>query len=1475
MYIINKTIHPPTAVDNSIYCHFYSRQEKNLLITCNNLLKVYRLVREGADSTTESGDENVQQTSQDEKVRLECRQTFTFYGKIIAIEAVSFPGSARDSLLMCFPEAKISVVEYDQTTHDIKTISLHYFEEEDMKEGFTQFPIAPIIRVDPEHRCAAFLVFGRNIVILPFRKESTILSHETESTTTEPVGISATVSSLSASPDKSATSVRSPVMASYRLNLSDELYAGEKINNILEIQFLEGYHEPTLLILHEPVKTWSARLAVRQDTCSMVTLSINLTQKVHPIIWSVNSLPYDCFKAVAVPRPVGGVLIFASNSLIYLNQSVPPFAVSVNGFNESCTAFPMEPQKGIKLSLDASRSCFISSDKLIVALKGGDLYVLTLFNDSSRSIKKFHFQKAASSVMSSCIVKCDEDFVFLGSRLGNSLLLRYNEKPYEPEMSIEAESSKNDVTTEEESASTSNQGIKRKFSETLENGDETPKKVAKTEDDDEAVLEDLGDWMAKDIKLITEDDLEVYGEAHDEVEKLPTTFSFEVCDSIANIAPCGKMVMGEPAFISEEFTLSKAPQVELVTTSGFGKNGALSLLQRSIRPQIVTTLELPNCTDIWSVFSPHESAEHHSYLIISRNDSTMVFQAATEINELDQSGFSTQTRTIIAANIGDNKFIVQITPNGARLLEGRRQVHYLPLDFGSPVAVAFVCDPFVILLTENGLVIQLKLSLEGQKRLVVFKPKLAASKSRILALCLYKDVSGLFSTQEFVPAECVVKKEQEDVKPVTKPAATMEIDDEDELLYGATTVEDIAKKFRASTTESTSEAVVDKRPKITSVSRSKPSFWLFVSRDNGVLEIYSIPDYKLCFYVKNFPMTPKVLVDSGQGTDQQQQQQFDSMPLLKEILVVGFGVKESRPLLFARFEDELLVYEAFPFHETPILNHLKLRFRKLNETVVLRPIKRDEELQTKAETVEEFTEVLRSKRTWLKPFSDISGYSGVFLCGSFPSWFFVTSRGELRRHEMNIDGAIMTFASFHNINCSKGFLYFNQKNDLRISLLPTQVTYDATWPLRKIPLKCTVHHINYHVQSKCYIVVTSTQETFDKLVRVAGEEKDYEVLERDDNYIWPTLEKFSMELFSPVSWDAIAGTKVDFEEWEHVTSIKNVSLLSEETQSGLKGYMAIGSNYCYGEDVTNRGRICILDIIDVVPEPGLPLTRNKIKQIYNKEQKGPVTALCDVKGFLLSAIGQKIYIWQLKEDNLVGIAFIDTQIYIHNALSVKNLILVADVYKSISLLRYQEETRTLALVSRDTRACEVYACQFIVDQNQLCFVISDVDSNIIVYSYSPEMRESYGGTRLIRRADFFLGSQVVTYFRIRVRSPELSTPSPSTAKQMTVYATLDGSVGYLLPVVEKTYRRLLMLQTVLTSYLQHLAGLNPKGYRISKTSRTALLPSTSRVILDGDLIFKFVNLSLTEKREVSRKIGTTINQVVDDLNQLSFVTSHF
>lgn len=51
------------------------------------------------------------------------------------------------------------------------------------------------------------------------------------------------------------------------------------------------------------------------------------------------------------------------------------------------------------------------------------------------------------------------------------------------------------------------------------------------------------------------------------------------------------------------------------------------------------------------------------------------------------------------------------------------------------------------------------------------------------------------------------------------------------------------------------------------------------------------------------------------------------------------------------------------------------------------------------------------------------------------------------------------------------------------------------------------------------------------------------------------------------------STRYDLDEWEHVTCMKTVALRSQETVSGLKGYVAAGTCLMQGEEVTCRGRV--------------------------------------------------------------------------------------------------------------------------------------------------------------------------------------------------------------------------------------------------------------------------------------------------------------
>ncbi|XP_017784844.1 PREDICTED: cleavage and polyadenylation specificity factor subunit 1 isoform X1 [Nicrophorus vespilloides] len=1408
MFSICKQTHPATGVEHAISCYFFNKLEKCLITAGANILKVFRLI---PDNETKPKLERQPATACPPKCKLECVAQYSLFGNVMSMQTVNLANSPRDALLLAFQDAKLSIVEYDSETHDLKTLSLHYFEEEDMKDGWTHHHHVPMVRSDPENRCAVMTVFGKKLVVLPFRRDNSLDD-----------GDGSDIKPMSSGSSNSKTLI----LASYMILLKDFI---DKIDNVIDIQFLHGYYEPTLLILYEPLKTFSGRVAVRTDTCAMAAISLNLQEKVHPIIWSVANLPFDCTRAVPIKKPLGGTLVFSVNALIYLNQSIPPYGVSLNSIAETSTSFPLKPQEDLKVSLDCAQVGFLDDDTLVLSLKGGELYVLTLLADSMRYVRSFHFEKSASSVLTTCLCVCENNFLFLGSRLGNSLLLRFTEKD---DCQV--------ITLDDENEPTSS-------------------KRSKLAEEPEKMLDSLNDCMASDVLDIRDpEELEVYGNQKQASLQI-TFFVFEVCDSLLNIGPCGNISIGEPAFLSEDFGQNVDLDLELVTTAGYGKNGALCVLQRSIRPQIVTTFSLPGCSNMWTVLG-HD--DNHAFLILSQEEGTMILQTGQEINEVDNTGFATDGPTVFAGNLGNNKYIVQVTMNAIRLMLGTGRLQFIPLDLNSPIIHASTADPFISILTADGQVITLMLrETKMSAKLVVSKSTLANTPA-VTTICMYRDVSGLFINKIPEDFTHIPQHFINDVEPKA------EFENEDDLLYG----EDGDFKMPSLNPTPKPRLYYNWWKKYT--VEHKPTYWLFVVRENSNLEIYSVPEFKLCFIVRNLCFGYKVLVDSLESVNMSTLENITKAEIrrdfdVKEIAMVALGNKASRPLLFVRLENDLYIYEVFRFSR----GNLKLRFRKMRHNIMYMP-----NVEGKIDTEQPDFFSVQEKISKIRYFQSIAGNNGVFICGANPHWIFMTARGELRTHPMTVDGEILSFAAFNNINCQQGFLYFNKKAELRIGVLPTHLSYDAPWPVRKVPLRCTPHFVTYHLESKTYCLITSTSESSTSYYKFNGEDKELSVEDKGKRYPYPQQEKFSIMLFSPVSWEVIPNTKIDLEEWEHVNCLKNVSLAYEGTRSGLKGYIAMGTNYNYGEDITSRGRILIYDIIEVVPEPGQPLTKNRFKEIYAKEQKGPVTAISQVKGFLVSAVGQKIYIWQLKDNDLVGVAFIDTQIYTHQILAIKSLILVADVYKSVALLRFQEEYRTLSLVSRDFRPSEVYTIEYLIDNSTLGFLVSDSEKNLILYMYQPEARESFGGQRLLRKADFHIGQSINTFFRIRCKLNDLGEEKKyqfgADRKHITMFATLDGGLGYIMAVPEKTYRRLLMLQNVLVTQGSHTAGLNPKSYRTYKSWRK-LQSNPARSVIDGELVWNFLHLPLNEKMEVSKKIGSKIEELVDDLKDIHKLTSHF
>lgn len=131
-------------------------------------------------------------------------------------------------------------------------------------------------------------------------------------------------------------------------------------------------------------------------------------------------------------------------------------------------------------------------------------------------------------------------------------------------------------------------------------------------------------------------------------------------------------------------------------------------------------------------------------------------------------------------------------------------------------------------------------------------------------------------------------------------------------------------------------------------------------------QIYQLPEWRLVFLVKNFPVGQRVLVDSSSGQSatqgdgkKEEVARQGEFPLVREVALVSLGNNCSRPYLLVRVlpqelsvlirvpvetansletiflvfkvyvENELLIYEAFPYDQQQPQNNLKVRFKKV------------------------------------------------------------------------------------------------------------------------------------------------------------------------------------------------------------------------------------------------------------------------------------------------------------------------------------------------------------------------------------------------------------------------------------------------------------------------------------------------------------------------------------------------------------------
>lgn len=709
---------PPTAVTHAVTLPFLSPNEENLIVAKTSLLQVFKLRETPKNpqengTTGEEGDEAIER-------KLSLVGEYKLSGTVTALQRVKilYGKSGGDALLVASKDAKLSLVDWDPENHRINTISIHYYEGENIP---TQ-PFGPdlrdtesILTVDPSSRCAALKFGQRHLAILPFRQPGDELAElEAEADNEEKRQPQQT--------SVSAESAQTPYKASFVSTLTQ---VAPNLTHPVDLAFLHEYREPTLGILASASQASSALLDLRKDIMTYTVGTLDLEQRASTVLVSVQNLPSDLWKVVPLSLPVGGALLIGTNEFLHVDQSGKTNAVAVNEFAVKGSNFAMADQShlGLKLEDCVVESLNNNAGDLLIALRDGSLAILR-FTMQGRNVGGMQIVKVGGAnggltpdSAPSCVTSFRSGEFFVGSDVGDSILLGSN----------------NPLTS-----------LSRKRSHAQMTG---VSDASGDEDDEENDAE--------------EDDL--YGAAPATTQKAQSVsaaaiaqpisaYTFQAVDRLPSLGPINNICFGKASTHEDE-------RLDALASVGRGKGSRLAFMSKQVRPETGLSNFIEGAKNIWSIAAsnePHVSDDiHHNFLFVYDGQHTKAYaRAQTDDMEMgaEASGspyiersdaeFEQEGETIDIGSLANHTRIVQCRQHDIRTYDadlGLSQI--IPMiDEGSEaelgIAHTSFCDPYLLVLRDDSSVQILQVEKSGDVE-PLDRSEETFTESKWLSGCLY------------------------------------------------------------------------------------------------------------------------------------------------------------------------------------------------------------------------------------------------------------------------------------------------------------------------------------------------------------------------------------------------------------------------------------------------------------------------------------------------------------------------------------------------------------------------------------------------------------------------------------------------------------------------------------------------------------------------------------------------------------------
>lgn len=361
------------------------------------------------------------------------------------------------------------------------------------------------------------------------------------------------------------------------------------------------------------------------------------------------------------------------------------------------------------------------------------------------------------------------------------------------------------------------------------------------------------------------------------------------------------------------------------------------------------------------------------------------------------------------------------------------------------------------------------------------------------------------------------------------------------------------------------------------------------------------------------------------------------------------------------------------------------------------------------------------------------------------------------------------------------------KGSLTLCIPPGQVKDSVVFCNRFIARKIPVIRIPKHIEyANGYVVVASCEEVQFAL----GGGKSCGVL--------PCTYKFYMDLYTG-EYKHISTYELD--DNEYVFQVRYLVLNDKQGNNGKSPFLVVCTTFVEGEDRPAKGRLHVLEMISVVPEPENPFKDCKLKVLGVEKTKGSIVQCEEVRGNIVLCLGTKIMIYRVdRSSGIIPVGFHDLHTFTSSISVVKNYILASDIYRGVSLFFLQSRPVRLHLISSSEPLRNAVCVEFLIKGEELSMLCGDDAGTIHIYTYSPNNILSLGGTKLVKRAE------------INTRLGRLVSSKPGARRSGVVFYSRSNMMVRVSGIEDMTYYKLLGLQVCVVGHLKNMFGLAPRDY---------------------------------------------------------------